>query len=86
MMEEPPGPPLSQIARGAVEGFLRASKNQKNLLSSVYRKDNEELILGLRVDRIVLRLADDMIQKSGREVDVAGVRLYSGRQLAYSRL
>lgn len=30
-MDEEPGPPLSQIASGAVEGFLRASKNQKNL-------------------------------------------------------
>jgi hypothetical protein len=30
-MDEEPGPPLSQMASGAVEGFLRASKNQKNL-------------------------------------------------------
>lgn len=30
-MDEDPGPPLSQMARGAVSGFLRASKNQKKL-------------------------------------------------------
>lgn len=34
-MEEPPGPPLSQIAKGAFSGALRASKNQKNLRESV---------------------------------------------------
>lgn len=30
-MEEPPGPPLSQMANGALAGSFRDSKNQKNL-------------------------------------------------------
>ncbi len=31
-VEEAPGPPLSQIARGACKGSFRDSKNQKNVL------------------------------------------------------
>lgn len=31
-MDDPPGPPLSQMANGAFSGALRASKNQKKLL------------------------------------------------------
>jgi hypothetical protein len=31
IMDEPPGPPFSHMARGALAGSLRASKNQKNL-------------------------------------------------------
>jgi hypothetical protein len=30
-MDEPPGPPFSQMARGASAGLLRDSKNQKKL-------------------------------------------------------
>ena len=30
-MEEHPGPPLNQVASGAVEGLLRASKNQNHM-------------------------------------------------------
>lgn len=32
MRDEPPGPPLSQMANGALWGSFLASKNQKNLL------------------------------------------------------
>lgn len=32
-MEEQPGPPLNQVARGAVVGLFRASKNQNHMFS-----------------------------------------------------
>jgi len=33
-MDDAPGPPLSQIASGAVDAFFLASKNQKKLTFS----------------------------------------------------
>jgi hypothetical protein len=32
-MEEHPGPPLNHVARGAVVGLFRASKNQNHIFS-----------------------------------------------------
>ena len=32
-MDEHPGPPLNQVARGAVVGLFRASKNQNHMFS-----------------------------------------------------
>jgi hypothetical protein len=32
-VEEAPGPPLSHIAKGALQGSFRDSKNQKNMLT-----------------------------------------------------
>jgi hypothetical protein len=33
IMEEHPGPPLNHVARGAVVGLFRASKNQNHIFS-----------------------------------------------------
>jgi hypothetical protein len=43
IMLELPGPPLNQTAKGAVEGFERAAKNQKLREKSVnaFRRENE---------------------------------------------
>jgi hypothetical protein len=39
-MDEPPGPPLSQMASGALAGSLRDSKNQKKLCLGVSDEDH----------------------------------------------
>jgi hypothetical protein len=52
--DEPPGPPLSQIARGASCGAERDSKNQKNLVGSQNSLIDKDQSQFSRIDGIVL--------------------------------
>lgn len=72
---EPPGPPFSQMARGALRGSLRASKNQKKLrFVSITAEQHQNALQDSRVDGVVLDISA-AVQESSWKVDVARVRL-----------
>lgn len=85
-MDEPPGPPFSQMASGALAGSLRDSKNQKKLRLDVNDGYRQSIFDRLRVDRVVLWLAIDVIKETRRQPDVARVRLDTWSRFADSRL
>lgn len=73
--DEPPGPPFSQIARGASWGAERDSKNQKNLAQSQHDlTDRDEAQLS-RIDGIVLFFPIDIVQQTRREMNMPSVGL-----------
>ncbi len=87
MTDGPPGPPLSQMERGALSGDLLASKNQKNLgrkgiRVSLWGAAGTGGTANIRIDGVVLRLSVVVVECSGRQVDVAGIGLHSRCGLA----
>jgi hypothetical protein len=79
-MEELPGPPFSQIVRGAFFGSLRASKNQKNSTKVSKRRSSQLLDAQYTVDGVVLTLSQ--VCRPRRKINVSSIGLYAGSGFA----